>query len=248
MPSIKISEEAGVRYLQFNSHWIQGAMRLARPWSLELDYTREMMMALLMRPDRGWPRSVLQIGLGAASITKFLHRNLPRVKLEVVEIDPEVVLNAWQFFRLPEESARLRIELGDGYNCMATSRRRFDLILIDGFDAKGRAGKLHTSPFYRLCRARLNDGGMMVTNLLSRGKRAKANADSIRKAFDGRVLVLPPCDANTVVLAAVGTPIRMTFHKLRISAGKLKADTGLNLLPTVAAVIKACGGSEAFAL
>jgi spermidine synthase len=245
---IRINEEDGVRYLQFDSNWVQGAMRLARPWSLELEYTREMMMALLMRADRCCPRSVLQVGLGAASITRFFHRFMPKAALEVVEIDPEVVLNAWQFFRLPEESARLRIELGDGYKYLATTRRRFDLILVDGFDAGGRAGKLHTVPFYRLCRARLNDGGMMVTNLLSRRKRARANADPIRKAFDDRVLVLPPFDANTVVLAAVGAPIRMTFDKLRACAKKLRADTGLNLLPTVAGLVRAHSGGDAFAL
>lgn len=242
MSSIKINEEAGVRYLQFDSPWIQGAMRLARPWSLEIDYTREMMMALLMRPDRAWPRSVLQVGLGAASITRFLHRNLPNAKLDVVEIDAEVVVNAWQFFRLPEESVRLHIEIRDGYRYMATTRRRFDLILVDGFDAKGRAGKLHSLPFYHLCRARLGGNGMMVTNLLSRRKRAKVNADPIRKAFGDRVLVLPPCDANTVVLAKVGEPICVTFAELRTSAHKLRVDTGLNLLPTVAGLVKARGG------
>jgi spermidine synthase len=237
MSSIRINEEDGVRYLLFNPHWIQGAMRLGRPWSLELDYTREMMMALLMRPHRGWPRSVLQVGLGAASITRFLYRNLPEAKLEVVEIDPEVVLNAWQFFRLPEESERLKIEIGDGYRYMATTRRQFDLILVDGFDANGRAGKLHTLPFYRLCRGRLNDGGMMVTNLLSRRKRAKADADPIRKAFDNRVLVLPPCDANTVVVATAGAPIRLSFDKLRVSARSLRSRTGLNLFSTIARLL-----------
>ncbi|MEO8007863.1 MAG: fused MFS/spermidine synthase [Betaproteobacteria bacterium] len=244
MSSIRIYEEAGVRYLQFDAHWIQGAMRLARPWSLELDYTREMMMALLMRPDHGWPRSVLQVGLGAASITRFLHRNLPDAKLKVVEIDSEVVFNAWQFFKLPEESARLNIEIGDGYRYMATTRRRFDLILVDGFDARGRAGKLHTRAFYRLCRARLAGGGMMVTNLLSRRERVKANAGPIRKAFDGRVLVLPPCDANTVVIAKVGTPIRVTFDELYASERKFRIATGLNLLTTIAALGEARGGDQ----
>ena len=62
---IHISEEAGVRYLHFSSDWVQGAMRIARPWALELDYTREMMTALLLRPDADWPRSALLIGLGA---------------------------------------------------------------------------------------------------------------------------------------------------------------------------------------
>ena len=140
MTSIEISEEAGVRYLHFGSRWIQGAMRIARPWSLELDYTRAMMAALLLRHDRGWPRTVLQIGLGAASITKFLHRNKARAKLVVVEISPAVVTAAVQFFKLPDNDARLAIEIGDGHAYMAATRRQFDLILVDGFNAKGRAG------------------------------------------------------------------------------------------------------------
>ena len=234
MSSIRINQEAGVRYLQFDSHWIQGAMRLSRPNALELEYARDMMLPLLLRSARSWPRSVLQIGLGAASITRFLYRYRPKTELDVVEIDPEVVLNAWQFFGLPQESDRLNIEMADGYRYMGATRRRFDLILVDGFDARGSAGRLHTLPFYRFCRARLTDEGMMVTNLLSRRKYPKPNAGPIRKAFADRVRALPPCDANTVVLAAVGTPIRVSIDALRASARKLKAGTGLNLLPTVA--------------
>ena len=244
MSSIRINQEAGVRYLQFDSHWIQGAMRLSRPDALELEYTQDMMVPLLLRSGSEGPRSVLQIGLGAASITKFLRRNLPKANVEVVEIDPEVVLNAWQFFRLPEESARLRIEIGDGYRCMETTRRRFDLIVVDGFDAKGRAGRLHTLPFYRLCRARLAEGGMMVTNLLSRRKHPKANAAPIRKAFDDRVLVLPACDANTIVVANIGAPICVSFDQLRASARRLGADTGLNLQPTIAGLARTLGEEE----
>ena len=229
---IRINEERGVRYLQFDPHWIQGAMRLSRPCSLELDYTREMMVPLLLRPSQEWPRRVLQVGLGAASITRFLHRYFQKAKLVVVEIDPEVVLNAWQFFEMPEESARLHIEIGDGFKYMETTRRRFDLILVDGFDAYGRAGRLHSSPFYRMCRARLAGGGMMVTNMLSRA-REKPNADPIRKAFDDRLVILPPCDANTVVIAKTGAPIRIALDSLRSAAHKLKIRTGLNLLPTI---------------
>jgi spermidine synthase len=231
---ILITEERGVRYLQFSPQWIQGAMRLSRPDALELDYTRAMMMPLLLRPSRHWPRSVLQIGLGAASITRFLQRHLPRANLEVVEIDAEVVLNAWQFFRLGEESARLNIEIADGFAYMAATRRRFDLILVDGFDAQGRAGRLHSLPFYRLCRERLEGDGMMVTNLLSRGHQAKPGADPVRKAFDGRVLVLPPCDANTVVVAKIGAAPQLTIASLRARARSLVADTGLDLLSTIA--------------
>ena len=53
---IEVSEEEGVRYLHFGSSWIQGAMRIARPDALELDYTRDMMFPLLLR-EGGWPRT-----------------------------------------------------------------------------------------------------------------------------------------------------------------------------------------------
>ena len=148
MAAIDISEERGVRYLHFGSHWIQGAMRIARPWALELEYTRDMMAALLLYPRRAWPRSVLQIGLGAASLTKFLYRNRPRSKLTVIEIEPDVLAAAMHFFKLPDDASRLDIEIGDGHAFMARTERRFDLILVDGFDAKGRAGVLDTTPFY----------------------------------------------------------------------------------------------------
>ena len=242
MASIDISEEAGVRYLHFGSHWIQGAMRIARPWALELDYTRDMMVPLLLHPQRAWPKSVLQVGLGAASITKFFYRHRPRSKLVVVEISADVVTAAWQFFKLPDDAARLTIDIGDGHAYMAATRARFDLILVDGFDAKGRAGMLDTVPFYCNCRARLADDGMLVTNLLSRRRGATAGLERIREAFEERVLALPQCEAgNTIVLATAGAPIQATFDELRAAARALKADTGLDLLPTVAGMVTMYG-------
>jgi spermidine synthase len=235
MAAIDISEERGVRYLHFGSHWIQGAMRIARPWALELDYTRDMMSALLLRPGRAWPRHVLQIGLGAASITKFLYRHRPRSKLTVIEIEPDVVTAAMHFFKLPDDVSRLDVEIGDGHVYMGHTERRFDLIVVDGFDAKGRAGMLDTAPFYCNVRTRLTDQGIMVTNLLSRKRGATESIERIRDAFDDRVLVLPPSDAgNTVALATGGDAVVVTFEQLRAAAGKLRTDSGLNLLPTVA--------------
>jgi spermidine synthase len=105
--SIDISEESGVRFLHFGSSWVQGAMRIARPWNLELDYTKEMMASLLMRDDSHFPRKVLLIGLGAGSLTKFLYRNCPLAKLTVVEIEPRVVMAARQYFKLPDDPLRL---------------------------------------------------------------------------------------------------------------------------------------------
>src|SRR5487761_2398485 len=122
---IDICEEAGVRTLHFGSDWIQGAMRIARPWHLELDYTREMMASLLLREDARFPRKALLIGLGAASLTKFLYRNCPQAKLTVVEIAPSVVAAARQFFKLPEDAKRLNIIIGDGAEFIANTKQDY---------------------------------------------------------------------------------------------------------------------------
>ncbi|MBH1976702.1 MAG: fused MFS/spermidine synthase, partial [Rhodocyclales bacterium] len=167
--TVDISEAAGVRYLHFGSDWVQGAMRIARPYALELEYTREMMLPLLLRPD-DWPRRVLLIGLGAASLTKFLWRYRPDAKLTVVEIDPQVEAVARQFFKLPDDPQRIQIHHADGADFIIQTKQKYDLILVDGFDSKARAGRLDTLPFYLDCKTRLTSDGMLCVNLLARRK------------------------------------------------------------------------------
>ena len=240
--SITISEKQGVRYLHFGSPWIQGAMRIARPDALELEYTRDLMAPLLFRGG-SWPASVLQVGLGAASITRFLHRHRPNAKLMVVEIDPEVVPIAQHQFRLPDPGPNLRIVIGDGVDHVATRERRHDLIVVDGFDDHGRPGMLDSEPFYVNCRSRLTRDGMLSVNLLTRTRGIKASVDRMRRAFDDRVLVLPPSEAgNTVAIAAVGHRVDERFEALRAAARKLREGTGLDLAPMLARIEQARGG------
>ncbi|MDI6745577.1 MAG: fused MFS/spermidine synthase [Rhodocyclaceae bacterium] len=231
---IQVSESAGVRYLHFGSIWVQGAMRVARPWALELDYTRAMMTALLLRPAADWPRSVLLIGLGAASLTKFLHRHRPAAKLTVVEIEPAVVATAQQYFKLPAEDERLRVIVGDGADFVAASQKRYDLILVDGFDADARTGMLDSLPFYLNCKARLTPSGLMVTNLLTLRRKVRDSLERISEAFDGRSLPFPPCaSGNVVAFATAGTPVRCHIDALETRARTLKENTGLDLQSTL---------------
>lgn len=237
---IDISEEAGVRYLHFGSLWIQGAMRIARPWHLELDYTREMMASLLLREGVRFPRRVLLIGLGAASLTKFLYRHYPLAQLTVVEIEPDVVTAARQFFKLPDDPLRIKIVIGDGARFVAEYDKQFDLILVDGFDENARAGELDTAPFYQSCRARLNDNGILAVNLLGRSRGYKASFERIRAAFDERALAFPSCDSgNVIAFAARGKPVAISLDELREDAERMKQKTGLNLLPTLTRIEQA---------
>lgn len=232
--SIDISEEAGVRYLHFGSDWVQGAMRIARPWSLELVYTREMMSGLLLRDKAQWPRRVLQIGLGAGSLSKFLHRYLAQTRITVVEINPQIEFIARQYFKLPDDPQRLRVVIDDGADYVLAGGDTYDWIMLDGFDADGRAGVLDTLPFYQACRARLADGGLFCVNLLGRDRGFKASLARLHEAFDGRLLCLPSsASGNAIVLASVAPPAEIALDTLRERAVALKAETRLDLLPSL---------------
>lgn len=244
--SIDIREEAGVRTLHFGSEWIQGAMRIARPWNLELDYTKEMMASLLLRDESRFPRKVLLIGLGAASLTKFLYRHRLLAHLTVIEIEPRVVAAARQFFKLPDDPRRLNIVIGDGVEFVMNSEKTWDLILVDGFDENGRAGALDTLTFYLSARTRLSSNGIFAVNLLGHNRGFNDSAERIHAAFDGRSLVFPSCDSgNAIAFAAAGDPVSIALDDLKQQAETLKEETGLNLLPTLARLEqwRACANS-----
>lgn len=215
-------------------------MRIARPWNLELEYTREMMASLLLRDDARWPRKVLLIGLGAASLTKFLYRNLPLAHLTVVEIEPAVVAAARQFFKLPEDPKRVNIVIGDGAEYVLNNDKKFDLILVDGFDENARSGALDTLPFYQACPTRLSDDGILAVNLLGRSHGFEASSKRIMAAFTDRALVFPSCESgNAIAFAVAGNPVDISFDDMKENALTLKKATGLNLLPTLTRLAQA---------
>ncbi|HEY1058577.1 MAG TPA: fused MFS/spermidine synthase [Limnobacter sp.] len=230
---ILISEDKGVRNLHFGSEWVQGAMRIARPYALELEYTREMMAPLLFQADAHWPRNALVIGLGVGALSKFLHRNWPACTVTTVEIEPAVLGVAQLHFKLPPQSPTFRIEIGCGADVLARSTEQFDLILVDGFDHKAKVGPLNSSAFYAQCKNHLSPNGYCVVNVLSKQKDTLAGQTRFVQAFDGQALILPPCaSGNVVALAHAGAGFDTTADLLAQRVDNIKLATGLNLKPT----------------
>lgn len=226
--TVEVSEQAGVRYLHFGSEWIQGAMRLAKPNALELAYTRDFMLALLLRPEA---KRFLLIGLGAGSIAKFIYHHVPESNLTVVEINPDVLNVAREMFSLPQDDDRLKIIIDDGARYIQNAQNQFDMIFVDGFDRHARVGALDTLPFYEASRARLLGQGLVAVNLFGgRTRRFDASIKRIATAFDDRILVLPPCaGGNIIAFALIGSKLETTIAELSAAARALRDATGLNL-------------------
>ena len=242
-PQVTLSEEDGVRYLHFGSVWVQGAMRIRQPDRLVLEYQQQMMAALLFLPQ---PQRILQLGLGAAALTKFCYRNLPQADIAVVEISDAVVAAARQYFRLPPDDERMTVLIEDARSAVAHPRRRHsvDWLQVDLYDRAARGPVCDDEDFYRACRRVLRAPGVAVFNLFGRG--LEASFTRIAAAFADRAVVLPEADAgNRIVLVFVGPPLQLQWSALYAQAQQVEQAFGLPARKWVSGLrAQAEGGTE----
>ncbi|MDE2075496.1 MAG: spermidine synthase [Burkholderiales bacterium] len=203
-----ISEERGIRYLHLGTPWIQGAMRISKPTKLELDYIQRMMAWLLLREPHALPETrCLQLGLGAAAITKFCHSVL-KLPTTAVEINPTVIGVGRLWFHLPDDDEILTVLKADAAKFVADDRNiaTADALCVDLYDHEAASPVLDDEDFYRACWRVLDDGGVMTVNLFGRDASFERSTSRIRAAFgEGRVAMLKPTtEGNTIVLAWKG--------------------------------------------
>jgi spermidine synthase len=209
LPAVTLSEQAGVRYLHLDSIWVQGAMRMAAPERIELEYVRRMMAWMLARPiDRLSRGHAMQLGLGAAAITRFCHGPL-RLDVTAVEINPAVISACRQWFRLPADGPRLRVLQADAAEVVAEVERAgtVDSLCVDLYDHEAAGPVLDSLAFYRGCARLLAPGGVMSVNLFGRDASFERSLRRMAAAFghaagvDRLRTVQPTREGNTVVLA-----------------------------------------------
>ena len=196
-------------------------MRVASPFALELEYQRLMMAVGLFLPE---PRRIVQLGLGAAALTKFCWREVSSAKVVAVELSADVIDAARAWFCLPPDDARLTVVNADAREFISDPRQRAsaDWLQVDLYDAAARGPVYDDRAFYRACRKSLAPPGVASFNLF--GSKFKPSFEAIASAFDDRVLALPEVDAgNRVVVAVVGPPLDVPFSALEYRARELEA-------------------------
>ncbi len=200
-----LSEADGVRYLHLGTPWVQGAMRIKKPQVLELEYIQRMMVWMLLRPEAELTRGhAVQLGLGAAAITRFCH-GMMRMRSTAVELNPSVIDACRLFFRLAQDSARLQVLNMNAADFVADAERAqtAQVLCVDLYDHEAASPVLDSELFYRRCRRLLDDGGVMTVNLFGRDASFERSARRIAAAFGAdRVWSLQPTkEGNTIVVA-----------------------------------------------
>ncbi|WP_233880780.1 spermidine synthase [Paraburkholderia flagellata] len=242
---VTFSEESGVRYLHFGTEWVQGAMRLSKPLHIELEYAQQMMAWLLFLAT---PERIVQLGLGAAALTKFAHRYLRPAKVEAIELNPAVVVAARTMFELPYDDTRLAVRELDAWDFVQdrANHGTIGALQIDVYDATARGPVLDSVAFYRAVRACLTDAGVATINLFGDHPSFVRNMKRLNEVFDGRVIALPEVhEGNRVALAFSGPALEVTYEALEKRARLLESKLGLPAHQWVKALRESSGQNGA---
>lgn len=150
---------------------------------------------------------LLLLGGGGFSYPKHVLTKRSNVTMDVVEIDPVIVRMARRHLYLDKLERyllmdgrldHLEIFIEDGIGHLRTSHETYDAVINDVFEGGKAVTDFHDGDAIALVKARLNDGGMYVTNFVvdfTKEGPAALNGfvDRLKKAF-AHVHIIDACD------------------------------------------------------
>ncbi len=187
--NIKVTRNTETRTLWFvrdnGEEVVESSLNLNAPHDLLIDYTRFMFLSYLFQPK---PKRVLIVGLGGGSMVHFMNHYDPRYQVDVVEIDPQIITIAANYFGVSSNN-RVNIMNLDGFAYLKNTDARYDVIYMDAFlkpsndtDETGVPIRLKTVKFYKEIQQKLNPDSVVVFNINPHAGIAEDIA-TIREAF-----------------------------------------------------------------
>jgi|GEM_PF-914437 hypothetical protein len=132
----------------------QSSMDLLYPAHLVFHYERLMSLAYAL-VER--PVTALLLGVGGAAMWRFVRAYLPECAPTLVDSDEAVVAIARRWFYLSQP-----VVIAEAQQFLAATTQRFDVVLVDLYDAHGPAP--FDARFWARCLDALAPGGCLATN------------------------------------------------------------------------------------
>lgn len=214
LPVVTFADYGDMRFLHLGTPAVQGSMKISAPYDIHLEYLQRMMAWLLLTDiDQLKHLQAMQLGLGAASLTKFCRHHLD-MQTTAVELNPQVIDTCRRWFKLPENSAKLNVVLGDAGEAAAQAQwqGKIDALQVDLYDHEAAQPAIDTDLFYRNCRNMLTEQGCMTVNLFGHAMSYAASLQKIKVAFgEDAVWAFKPTTAGNTIVLAFRTP--RTFER-----------------------------------
>ncbi len=137
------------------------------------------------------PKDILIIGGGDGGCLKQITKLHFIKSITLVEIDKKIIKYSKKYlFKIHKNSfydKRVKIIIDNGINYLNNTKKKFDIIIIDGTDPIGPGKNLFTKNFYFYCSKTLNNNGIIVSQsgtYMLQKKEALNNLKNIKKIFN----------------------------------------------------------------
>ena len=139
------------------------AMDLNNPDRIVYEYVRYFHLGFVFADN---PKNVLFIGGGGFTGPKDFLKSYPNVKIDVVEIDKDVIQVGKDYFLVPEDE-RLQIINQDGRQYLSNTIDNYDIIILDAYDKSYVPFHLMTKEFHEIINEHLSDNGVFIANIIT---------------------------------------------------------------------------------
>jgi len=200
-----------IRSLHFGNKTQQSAMLLHNPYILIHKYAQAMVLPLC------WvkPRRVLVLGLGCASIVKYLYNYYQNLQIDAVELRSNVIEIAKEYFLMPDCDKRFQIYNESAFDGLNNTNKKpvdetdkYDLIIVDMF-LTSKAGKditIDVSVAIENIVNLLTENGVVAFNQLGQNVYSYSAFDSLLSIYLIHQLYSIDIDStNTILLASKAT-------------------------------------------
>ena len=197
-------------YLDGNIH---SQMYKDKPEELVNTYTKYFHLGFLFNPNA---KDVLFVGGGAFSGPKNFLSMYSDVRIDVVEIDPDVISAARNYFNLPvdNDGSRLMIYNDDARNFLSKTEKKYDLIILDAFSKNYVPFHLMTLEYFQLLDKKLTSDGIIISNNI--GSMTGDRSDIVRAVYKTISQIFPTVyvfptehdsgNLQNIMLAAMKSP------------------------------------------
>ncbi len=212
-------DEQGLRVLRFEKDGArQSLVKPGDPEYLGLPYAQVVFVGLALCAE---PGRILVVGLGGGTLPMFLRKHYPGAVIDAVDIDPDVVHVAKQFFGFREDD-RMRAHVDDGRRFIEQSRQPYDMIFLDAYGSDQVPAHLTTQEFLQAVRRAVKPDGVVIGNLWGRGSNPLFDSmvRTYREVFD-ELFILDVSGANNKILLALPRPQPLSRAELVERARKV---------------------------
>ena len=192
-----------IRGLHFGNKTQQSGMFLYNSVILINKYTQAMLTTLIWKS----PEKSLILGLGAGSIAKYLLHFFPDIHIDAVDLRPEVIKIAHEYFNLPKPDNNFNIHYSSAEDYLDKDiESKYDLILIDlflTFKAKDISVDINDN-IEKLAKILSHDGYLCI-NVLGSNYMNYTGLNQLKNIFNMNIYAIPVESSNVIIIASHNT-------------------------------------------